>query len=56
MEFEVTSDLVAGKRVLLVWQGGNSGEATQKAVEALRGKVGASGEVLLEHVQRLQMG
>ena len=53
---DIGEDLVAGKRVLLIWHGGNSTEATQQVVEDLRCKAGESGTVLLEHAQRLLMG
>lgn len=53
LEMELSGSLVAGKRVLLVWQGGNATETIQQVVEDLRQK---AGEVLLEHAQRLIMG
>ena len=53
---EVSSSLVAGKRVLLIWHGGNATEAVQDVVGDLRKKTGGDGEVLLEHVQRFHMG
>lgn len=55
-EMDVSSDVVAGKRVLLIWHAGNSTEATQRVAEDLRCKAGESGAVLLEHAQRLLMG
>ena len=53
---EVSSSVLAGKRVLVVWYGGNRAESIQEVVEDLRGKTGASGEVLLEHADRLLLG
>lgn len=53
---EVSSSLVAGKRVLLIWHGGSATEAVQDVVGDLRQKAGGNGEVLLEHAQRLLMG
>lgn len=52
---EVSSSLVSGKRVLLIWHGGNSTETIQQAVEDLRLKAGENGAVLLEHAERLLM-
>ena len=48
--------MVSGKRVLLIWHGGNSTETIQQAVEDLRLKAGENGAVLLEHAERLLMG
>lgn len=54
---DVTSaDVVAGKRILLIWHGGNPEDVTQKVLADLRLQAGESGTVLLEHVQRLLMG
>lgn len=53
---DVSSDLVAGKRVLLMWHGGNSTETLQQVVEDLRLKAGGNGTVSLEHAQRLLLG
>ena len=53
---EVSSSVLAGKRVLVVWYGGNTTESIQEVVEDLRGKAGGAGEVLLEHAERLLIG
>lgn len=47
---------MAGKRVLVVWHGGNTTESIQEVVEDLRGKTGEAGQVLLEHAERLLIG
>lgn len=55
-EMEVSSSLVAGKRVLLIWHGGSTAEVMQRVVGDLRHKTGNAGTVLLEHAERLLMG
>ena len=53
---EVPGSILAGKRVLVVWDGGSRTESIQEVVEDVRGKTGESGEVLLEHAERLLLG
>lgn len=53
---EVSVSLVGGKRILLLWHGGNTSERIQQVVEDLKVKCGESGTVLLEHADRLLMG
>lgn len=53
---EVSGDIIAGKKVLLVWHGECNAERMKETVEDLRSKAGQGGSVLLEHAERLIMG
>ncbi len=53
---EISADIVAGKKVLLLWHGGCNPEKMKTTVEDLRSKTGPGGGVSLEHSERLIMG
>lgn len=53
---EILGDVVAGKKVLLIWYGGNDVERMKESVEDLRSKAGQNGSISLEHAERLVMG
>ena len=48
-------DIAAGSKVLLLWGASHSPESVKDSVNQLAQKVGSSGKVQVEHIERLQL-
>ena len=53
---EISDELVDGKNVLLIWNENCYPGEMKQVVESLRSKTGVTGNISLEHAERLIMG
>lgn len=55
MKMAKNLDISAGQKILLLWSGNEAVEKLQQVVEELRTKVGETGKVQVENIERLAL-
>lgn len=55
MKMAENLDISAGQKILLLWSGNQAVEKLQQVVEELKAKVGETGKVQVENIERLAL-